>query len=77
MKYGASEKKEVMKHLKPYMDDVKETKDLRKCCERCEEYMGAEHDYGECENCPILQLWYETEWWRWCGSWEGCHDMNY
>lgn len=76
-KYTKEDRKDNIKHIKQYMEYKDVTKDLRLCCERCEEYMGDEHDFGECENCPILELWYEVKWWRNRGSWEGCHDMNY
>ena len=67
MSYTKDSREEVIKHLKPYMDDEETTEDLRKCCERCEDYVGKEHDFEQCR-CPILEMWYELEYYRWCDS---------
>lgn len=32
------------------------TKLLKKCCEMCEAWGGAEHDYNECDKCPAMEL---------------------
>jgi len=60
--YGDSEREEVIKHLKPYMGDPECTKDLRRCCEKS----GCSKDLSECSGCPILELFYEVEYYRWC-----------
>ena len=70
MYYGEEQKEEIRKHLKCYVErkDADVLKDLIPCCERCEEYCGEEHDFNECSNCPILEMWYELKYWRWYGS---------
>lgn len=76
MTYGKEQREEIKRHLAPYLKNKESTFDLRKCCEKCEKYEGDTHDFKQC-NCPILELWYETKYWRWVASWMGCHDMNY
>lgn len=61
--YDDRNREYTINRLSQYMDDKDTTEDLRKCCERCEQYCGSEHDYGEC-NCPILELWREVKFWR-------------
>lgn len=39
--------KECYSHIKPYMKDCKELKEL---CSNCEFYCGKDHNYEECEN---------------------------
>lgn len=63
---------EVWERNKPYMDkkDIKETaEDLIPICERCEEWMGEEHDYEQCRNCPAMELWLSNEYLEWCAGW--------
>lgn len=61
--YDDRSREYTVNRLSPYMTDKETTEDLRKCCERCEQYGGDEHDYGECK-CPILELWLEVKFWR-------------
>ena len=70
MNYGKEEKEEIKKKLKRYVEekDTETLEDLIPCCERCEEYCDKEHNFSECSNCPILEMWYELMYWRWYGS---------
>lgn len=49
---------------------------LREACSRCDEYAGEDHDYGECEECPVLYLAEEADWFRcehaWSDYGRGC-----
>lgn len=60
---------EAYLYLKPYLKDNKELKEL---CSRCEEHMGAEHDYEECRNKICFKLWLSYEYLKWTTSWEEC-----
>jgi hypothetical protein len=66
--YGEQEKKEIRDHLFHYMNDPETTETLRNICsKKCKDYLGSANDYTKsvCENCPILNMWYELEYYRW------------
>jgi len=60
---------ESYRHIKPYMDDLESTKELREMCKFCEKYCGQKHDYTECENMPCFRFWLVYEYLKWDASW--------
>lgn len=43
--------------------------ELTKCCEKCEQYTGSEHEYEECRDCPVLALYKKYKDLKWRMSW--------
>lgn len=45
--------------LDPWGREVHTIKDkmLIDICKMCDRYVGDEHDYAECEGCPVLRLY--------------------
>ena len=63
---------ESYRHIKPYLSDTDECgKELRKMCEVCEAYYGAEHDWEECRNKPCFKFYLAYEYLEWFNSSDG------
>lgn len=63
-----SQLEETKKHMKPYMDDEEETKELREMCKYCGDYCGKEHDYTECEDKECFNFWLAFQYLEWKNS---------
>ena len=61
---------EAEEHMKPYMDNMNETKALREMCKNCEIYCGKQHDYSECRNKWCYTFWLAYEYLVWESSYE-------
>lgn len=59
---------ECRKHLKPYMQDEKCTKELRELCKNCETYCGLTHDYEECKDRPCFRFWLGYKYLNWMNA---------
>lgn len=60
---------ETYESIKPYISK-RDTPLLIKMCEKCECWMGKEHDYAECRNKPCFKLFLGYEYAKWCDSYE-------
>lgn len=56
---------ESYKHIKPYMDDEEEIKELYDMCKNCESYCGKEHDYEECREKNCFKFWLAYKYLEW------------
>lgn len=61
---------ETEQHMKPYMDDMNETEELRAMCKNCEGYCGNQHDYSECRDKWCYKFWLAYEYLEWSSSYE-------
>lgn len=57
--------KECYSHIKPYIKDCKELKEL---CSNCEFYCGKDHNYEECENKICFKCWLALKYLEWYNS---------
>lgn len=60
---------ECRKHVKHYIQDEEDTKELREMCKNCEAYCGKEHNYEECKDKPCFKFWLSYEYLGWVNSW--------
>ena len=62
---------EAHSHIKPYLDDLECTKELRKMCKHCERYCGKKHDYTHCEDMMCFKFYLSFVYLDWCNSSDG------
>ena len=62
---------ECYEHILPYLKDENCSKELRKMCDKCESYCGAEHDYVECKDNQCFKFYLAYEYLEWSGSYGG------
>lgn len=54
-------------HIKPYMHQQEELKEM---CKNCECWLGKDHDYEECKDKPCFRFWLAFVYLCWYTSWE-------
>lgn len=59
---------ECYQHMKPYMKNMEETKELRDMCASCDGYCGDEHEFNECREKPCFKLWLGWQYLDWMNS---------
>ena len=59
---------ECYEHIKPYLDSVDDTENLRTMCKDCECYCGKDHDYNECKDKPCFKFFLAFEYLEWMNS---------
>ena len=66
---------ESYRNVQPYLknEDITEdiTNELRKMCNMCEAYCGANHDFEECREKPCFKFWLCYKYMAWCMSFGG------
>ena len=61
---------ESYEHIKPYLNNMRETKELRMMCRQCPHYHGKDHDYDTCKNKPCFQFYLAYEYLEWSKSYD-------
>ena len=59
---------EAYQHIKPYLSDINETKELREMCKHCERYCGKNHNYEECLDMQCFKFYLAYQYLEWCNS---------
>ena len=59
---------ESYNHIKPYLKDDTERRDM---CLRCECYMAPEHDYEDCRDMPCFRFYLAYKYLEWLNSSDG------
>jgi hypothetical protein len=62
---------EAHKHIKPYIDDLECTEELREMCKHCERYCGKNHDYTHCEDMMCFKFYLSFVYLDWFNSSDG------
>ena len=61
---------ECYEHIKPYMDNEKESRELYDMCKNCESYCGKEHDYEDCRNKNCFKFYLAYKYLEWDNSYK-------
>ena len=59
-----------MKRMLMYHSELLKDKQLRSACNRCDEFCGDAHDYRECNQCPVFQMYCELEEFRFAATFD-------
>lgn len=57
-----------MKRMLKYHSCIVEDYEINKMCERCESWMGKEHDYNDCTDCQGFKFYCELQQYRFSDS---------
>lgn len=53
-----------------YHSCILEDKQLRAACNRCDKFCGDQHDYHECQQCPVFQMYCELKEFRFAATFD-------
>lgn len=57
--------KESYEHIKPYLNDLDCTKELREMCKHCESFCGNKHNYEDCKDMMCFKFYLAFEYLDW------------
>lgn len=58
---------EAWHNIRPYL---KQQREIREMCQKCEAYCGKEHDYSECLNQKCFRFYLAYHYLQWSNSYE-------
>jgi hypothetical protein len=70
-KKNKSKIEEAYCHIKPYLDRLECTEELRQMCKNCERYCGEKHDYTHCEDMMCFKFYLSFVFLDWRNSSDG------